>query len=138
VAGSIAIQTDSAHLASDMFGFAVSFIALKMSQRTADQSLTYGWHRAEILGTLISVLTIWVVTALLFIEATKRFFIRTQVLGGTMVIVAIMGLFFNLIQMKILHQGSGHYQMLPEDTESENGINCAPGQDLKESLLLCE
>ena len=97
MAGSIAIQTDSAHLASDMFGFAVSFIALKMSQRTADQSLTYGWHRAEILGTLISVLTIWVVTALLLIEATKRFFIRTQVLGGTMVIVAIMGLFFNLI-----------------------------------------
>ena len=103
LAGSIAIQTDSAHLASDMFGFGISIVALKMTQRTADESLTYGWHRAEVIGTLISVLTIWTITAVLVVVATKRFFVRTKVAGGTMIIVAFLGLSFNLIQMKILH-----------------------------------
>jgi hypothetical protein len=28
-----------------------------------------------------------------------------------MIIVAVMGLFFNLIQMKILHSGDGHYHL---------------------------
>jgi zinc transporter 2 len=31
--GSIAILTDSAHLASDLIGFAISIIALKLAQR---------------------------------------------------------------------------------------------------------
>ena len=57
-----------------MMGFAISIAALKMSQRSSDQSLTFGWHRAEIIGTLISVLTIWIISVVLLIEATLRFF----------------------------------------------------------------
>lgn len=33
IAGSIAILTDSAHLASDLIGFAISIAALKISQK---------------------------------------------------------------------------------------------------------
>ena len=74
LASSIAIFTDSAHWASDMLGFAISIAALKISQKSSDTNLTYGWHRAEIVGTLISMLSIWVITAVLLIEATRRFF----------------------------------------------------------------
>jgi Co/Zn/Cd efflux system component len=34
-----------------------------------------------------------------------------EVVGVTMFIVAVMGLIFNLIQMKILHSGDGHYHL---------------------------
>jgi zinc transporter 2 len=111
LASSIAIFTDSAHLASDMLGFAISIIALKISQKSSDTNLTYGWHRAEIIGTLISMLSIWVITAVLVIEATRRFFEPSQVNGGIMLIVAVLGLLFNLIQMRILHTGDGHYHL---------------------------
>lgn len=87
-----------------MLGFAVSIIALKMQQRTADSKLTFGWHRAEIVGTLISVLTIWTITVVLLIEATKMLIRGDQrVHGGWMLGVALVGLLFNLIQMRILH-----------------------------------
>lgn len=74
LAGSIAIFTDSAHLASDMLGFGISILALTLAQKSASENLTYGWHRAEIIGTLISVSSIWIMTGWLLVEATKRFF----------------------------------------------------------------
>ena len=110
-AGSIAIFTDSAHLASDMLGFGISILALTLAQKSSSENLTYGWHRAEIIGTLVSVSSIWIMTAWLLIEATKRFFQPPQVQGDIMLIVAVMGLIFNLIQMKILHSGDGHYHL---------------------------
>lgn len=111
LAGSIAIFTDSAHLASDLLGFGISILALHLAQKSAAGNLTYGWHRAEIIGTLVSVASIWIMTFWLFYEATKRFFEPPQVEGSIMLVVAVMGLIFNLIQMKILHSGDGHYHL---------------------------
>lgn len=111
LAGSIAIFTDSAHLASDMLGFGISIMALTMAQRSATNNFTFGWHRAEIIGTLVSVSAIWIMTGWLLVEATKRFWAPPQVKGDIMLIVAVMGLIFNLIQMKILHSGDGHFHL---------------------------
>jgi zinc transporter 2 len=72
LANSIAIYTDSAHLASDMIGFAMSMAALKMAMRPASKELTFGWHRAEILGTLISIVFLLTLTIWLVFEATDR------------------------------------------------------------------
>ena len=72
MANSIAIFTDTAHLASDMIGFAMSMIALKISMRPATNELTFGWHRAEIMGTLLSITFLLSLTIWLVVEATKR------------------------------------------------------------------
>jgi len=86
-------------------------MALQMAQKSASEFLTYGWHRAEIVGTLVSVSSIWIMTGWLLCEATKRFFEPPQVQGDIILIVAVMSLIFNLIQMKILHSGDGHYHL---------------------------
>ena len=96
-AGSIAIMADSAHLASDIIGFAISIIALWLGQRSVSDHLTYGWNRAEIIGTMVSIATIWVMTVWLFAEATMRFFSPPQVVGDKMLIIAVLSLIFNLI-----------------------------------------
>lgn len=97
LANSIAIFTDSAHLASDMFGFAISILSLKCAEKPADHGMSYGWHRAEIVGTMVSIILIWGLTIWLLFEATMRVFYPQPVLSGIMLIVAIMGLFFNII-----------------------------------------
>mmetsp|Transcript_24399 Transcript_24399/g.32662 ORF Transcript_24399/g.32662 Transcript_24399/m.32662 type:complete len:151 (-) Transcript_24399:761-1213(-) len=94
-----------------MLGFGISILALNMAQKSASGHLTYGWHRAEIVGTLVSVSSIWIMTGWLLVEASKRFFMPPEVEGDIMLIVAVMGLIFNLIQMKILHSGDGHYHL---------------------------
>jgi zinc transporter 2 len=72
LANSIAIFTDTAHLASDMIGFAMSMVALKISLRPASHQLTFGWHRAEVIGTLVSVAFLLTLTIWLVVEATRR------------------------------------------------------------------
>lgn len=111
LAGSIAVFADSAHLGSDILGFMISMIALKLTHRGSTDSLSYGWHRAEIVGTLISIATMWIMTVWLLVEATHRIFEEPHIEGLTMIIVAVLGLVFNLIQIKILHQGDGHYHL---------------------------
>ena len=111
LANSIAIFTDTAHLGSDMIGFMFSMIALKISMRPASHQLTFGWHRAEVIGTLISVAFLVTLTLWLVVEATKRIINPQIVDAKIMAITAVAGLFFNLIQMKILHQGDGHYHL---------------------------
>ena len=96
-AGSIAIMADSAHLASDIIGFGVSILALRLGQKGPSDHLTYGWNRAEVIGTMVSVSTIWIMTIWLFIEATMRFFAPPEVVGGKMLIIAVLSLIFNLI-----------------------------------------
>jgi len=75
LAGSVAILTDSAHLASDLIGFAISIIALNIAQRKSDNKHSFGWHRAEIIGSIVSLSSIWIMTVFLLGEATKRFFL---------------------------------------------------------------
>lgn len=111
ISGSIAIFTDTAHLATDMLGFVMSMYALKVSLRPASKELTFGWHRAEIIGTLSSVMFLLTITVWLVFEASKRVIYPQPVKGMEMLITAVCAFFFNLIQMSMLHQGDIHYHM---------------------------
>ena len=63
--GSLAILTDAAHLLTDMSSFIISLVAIHLSERPPTKKLTCGWHRAEVLGALISVEAIWILPGLL-------------------------------------------------------------------------
>lgn len=97
LANSIAIFTDTAHLATDMLGFVMSMYALKVSLRPASKELTFGWHRAEIIGTLSSVMFLLTITVWLLFEATKRVIHPQKVEGLEMLITACCAFCFNLI-----------------------------------------
>jgi solute carrier family 30 (zinc transporter), member 2 len=64
--------------------------------------MSYGWHLSEIVGTMVSIILIWGLTVWLLYEATLRALNPQPVLTGIMLIVAVMGLFFNITQMKVL------------------------------------
>lgn len=102
IAGSLAIMTDAAHLLSDLSGFLISMISLYIALRPADKRLTYGYHRAEVIGALSSVLIIWCLTVWLIIEACYRIYNPTPITGLLMLGISLCGLSFNLIMSKIL------------------------------------
>jgi len=121
LANSIAIFTDTAHLSSDMIGFAISMAALKLAMRESSKEFTFGWHRAEILGTLLSIIFLLTLTIWLVFEAADRVITQPEVKGFEMAVTAVAGLFFNLIQMKILHSGEGHYHLGGDDHGHSHG-----------------
>ncbi len=53
IANSIAIITDAFHLLSDLCGFLISFMALKLSQKHATKRFNLGYQRFEILGAFM-------------------------------------------------------------------------------------
>ena len=97
MANSIAIYTDTAHLGSDMIGFAMSMASLKISLNPASSELTFGYHRAEVIGTVLSVMFLVSITLWLVVEATYRVVAPQDIEPTTMLITAVAGLFFNLI-----------------------------------------
>ena len=72
MSGSLAILTDAAHMCSDVGGFIISMGSIKIGQKASNYSMTYGYHRAEILGALASVMIIWAMVLWLAWEATNR------------------------------------------------------------------
>ena len=109
IANSLAIMTDAAHLLSDLAGFLISIFALWLATRPATSRLSFGFHRAEIIGALLSVLLIWVLTGILVYEACWRMVHPEDVDGKIMFIVAVCGLAVNFAMGLILIQsGHGH------------------------------
>lgn len=109
LANSIAIMSDAAHLLSDLFGFAVSILSIYISRKVATSSMSFGYHRAEIIGALASVTLIWALTIWLLYEATLRIINPPEVDGFIMLLVAVIGFTFNLVMGIVLtYKGVGH------------------------------
>ncbi|KAN0041011.1 hypothetical protein ACTFIV_003547 [Dictyostelium citrinum] len=107
-ANSLAIMTDAAHLLTDIGAMFLSLFAMWISQHPPTSSMSFGFHRAEILGALVSVLMIWALTGVLVYEAIQRIIYPPDVVDGKiMFIIASCGLFINIIDAIILHWGSG-------------------------------
>jgi len=107
IANSLAIMSDAAHLFSDLAGFIISLAAIMLARRPATAKLSFGFHRVEIIGAIVSILIIWLLTGILFVEAIDRVRNPVDVDGKIMVIVASVGIVVNLLLAYVLFQ-SGH------------------------------
>ena len=72
LSNSLAIATDAAHMLTDFASFMVSLFAIWMAAKPKSQKMSFGWHRAEVLGAVVSVLMIWLVTGILVYMAAHR------------------------------------------------------------------
>ena len=108
IANSLAILTDSAHLLSDLLGFAISIAAVLISRRPASTKTSYGYHRTEVLGALASISLIWALTLVLVYEAVQRVITPETVDGLVMLITAGCGLLVNIVLTKVLHHHGSH------------------------------
>ena len=72
IAASLAIMTDAAHLFSDICGFFISIFSIFLSSYPATKKMNYGYHRAEVIGALASVVFIWGLSIWLIKEGIDR------------------------------------------------------------------
>jgi len=128
IAGSLAVMTDAAHLFSDLIGFLVSIISIWIGKRPATRYMTFGYHRAEVLGAFMSVLVVWILSGIFFILAIDRLIKNEDTIDAdTMLIIAGLGLVINIIMGAVLHgfcfKTHGHSHGLNDHhshTHSEN------------------
>jgi len=108
LSNSLAIATDAAHLLTDFASFMISLFAIWMAAKPKSQRMSFGWHRAEVLGAITSVLMIWVVTGILFYMAVLRVINQDFEIDATaMLVTSAFGVGVNIIMGASLHQ-HGH------------------------------
>ncbi|PWA29654.1 hypothetical protein CCH79_00007943 [Gambusia affinis] len=109
-AHSLAIMTDAAHLLTDFGSIVISIFSLEVSSRPQTQTMTFGWHRAEILGMFLSIVSVWAVTAVLVVSAVQRIAGGDYDIDGQiMLLTSACAVVVNVLMVLILHQsGASH------------------------------
>ncbi|XP_046329567.2 zinc transporter 2-like [Haliotis rufescens] len=116
LSNSLALFTDVLHLGSDLISFIISLLAIYLSTKPATKKMSFGYHRAEVLGAVFSVFIIWLVSGVLCYMAVERIIHEhyKDVKADEMLITATIGVVFNLIMGFVLHSercckfGSAH------------------------------
>ncbi|MCM2264801.1 MAG: cation diffusion facilitator family transporter [Desulfuromonadales bacterium] len=103
---SLALLSDAAHVFMDLFALLLSLAAIRLARFPATDRRTYGWHRAEILASLVNAGTLLLIAFGIFTEAWKRLLHPEAVKSKEMFIIAIIGLVMNLIAAARLHRHS--------------------------------
>jgi len=135
-ANSLAILSDAAHLLTDVAGFGIALAATVMAKRPGSAKFSFGFGRAEILGAGLSILTLWVLTGWLLVEASARVLQWANgemepVDGKLMTIVAVLGVCINLCLALVFmdeHESSSFHSHEGHDHDHGHGHGHGHGE----------
>lgn len=105
--GSLAVLADAVHMLSDNVSLAIALVAAWLAAKPETPQRTFGYKRAEVLaalanGVLLVALAIWI-----FVEAAMRLSDPPEVLGGWMLVIALVGLGVNVAAASVLWGARG-------------------------------
>lgn len=95
LANSLALVADAGHNLSDVLGLLLAWGASILARRRPTPRRTYGLRRSSILAALLNAVFLLVVSGGIGWEAIQRFRSPAPVAGGTMIIVAFIGIAIN-------------------------------------------
>jgi cobalt-zinc-cadmium efflux system protein len=95
-AHSLALLSDAAHMLTDAGAIALSLVAMRLAQRPARGSMTYGLVRSEILAAAVNGTTLLVLAVLVCYEGVRRLIDPPATQGGVVLAVALVGVAVNL------------------------------------------
>lgn len=104
LSGSLALLADAAHMFTDAAALVIALIASIVAVRPANDRSTFGYQRAEVFGALANGIIFIVLSVWVAIEGVSRLVDpgETEVAGGLMLVVAIIGLVANAVVMWLL------------------------------------
>lgn len=97
ITNSLALLSDSGHMLSDASSLALSLVAIWFATKPASPNKTYGFYRFEILAALFNGVTLFVIAGFIVWEAIQRFYNPPTVASASMMLIASIGLFANLL-----------------------------------------
>jgi len=110
---SLALLSDSAHMACDVIALGFSMTAIYLSTKQPNMKYTFGFLRFEILASFLNGLVLALIALGIFIEGIKRMIAPRDIDLGMMLTIAIIGFVVNLVLTFILARS----------TKQENNLN---------------
>jgi cobalt-zinc-cadmium efflux system protein len=106
IAHSLALLSDSVHVATDVVALAIALAATIQAARPANTRQTYGFARMEILAALANGTLLFGITVLIAFEAVRRFVHPEPSQGGLMATIAAAGFLVNVaVGLMLLRNG---------------------------------
>ncbi|CAH8519682.1 unnamed protein product [Schistosoma turkestanicum] len=108
---SISLVADSFHMLSDCLALVIGIVASRVAKWPRSSRNTFGWQRAEVMGSLINTVVLITLCMTILLRAIERF-IETQAIESAqmMVYVGCGGLLVNILGLIVLgghsHEGS--------------------------------
>lgn len=96
LSGSLSLIADALHNLSDAGAIVIAIFARKISAKKADEKMTFGYQRAEIIGTLINSITLIIVGLYLIYEAIIKYFNPTEIDGWIVIYIAGIALVIDI------------------------------------------
>ncbi len=111
MSGSLALISDAGHMITDAVALLLAWLAGKYMHKPPSETHTYGLARIEVITALVNALFMLIVIFWIIYEAIIRIKQHTVVDGGSVFIVATIGLFINILVAYMLSKsdhGHGH------------------------------
>jgi cobalt-zinc-cadmium efflux system protein len=108
IANSMALLADAGHNLSDVLGLVVAWAGAIMAKRAASPRFTYGFKKAPILAALANSLFLLIAVGAIGAEAIRRLFHPSTTEGGTVIVVAAIGIVINGVTALLFARGRDH------------------------------
>ena len=105
VAGSLALLADAGHMLTDALALALAIVAVTVAARPARGRWTYGLGRVEVLAAQANGISLLLVGAWITYSAVRRLIAPSEVRGGIVLVVALVGALVNLVAALVLARG---------------------------------
>lgn len=107
ITNSIAVMSDALHDLGDSIALGSSYFLEKLSHKKRDDVFSYGYRRFSLLSAIINGVVLMTGSVFIIIETVKRLWNPEPVSETGMVILAVVGIFFNALGAIRLSGGSG-------------------------------
>ena len=104
-AGSLALLADAGHMLTDCAALALAWMAFRIGRRPQDARRSYGYHRFQVLAAFVNGIALIADRRLDRDRGGRRLLAPIEVVGGLMLVIAVLGLLVNLAAFWILHGG---------------------------------
>lgn len=134
VIGSMALLADAGHNLSDILGLIIAWAGATLAKRPASKRFTFGLRGSSILAALFNAVLLLVAVGLIAQEAIQRIVYPQSVAGGTIIVVAAIGILINGATAMLFARGRkgdinirGAYLHMAADAAVSAGVVIAGG-----------
>jgi cobalt-zinc-cadmium efflux system protein len=106
---SSALIADALHITTDILAISFSFVALTISARPPTERSTYGFHRIEVIASIVNGLSLVAIVGLIMFTAYSRFLNPQPIDVAGTIVFAAMALIFNLVSSKLLSSSQSEF-----------------------------
>jgi cobalt-zinc-cadmium efflux system protein len=106
LSNSLALLSDSAHMASDVLALGLSMVALYLATRPPNRRFTFGYLRFEIITSFLNGLTLAIIAIGILWEGIQRFISPEPINFRLMLMISSIGFIVNLILTIVLSRST--------------------------------